>query len=109
MPLRDIYMNDPIFQACTRPAMLLSVPMIPLLSVSGLIFLVGMWANFFGLGMWLLLLEIPAYIGMRITVKYDDAMFNLLWLKLKCRSKNHNRHFYNSAVYSPIELKIRKD
>ncbi len=101
-------MNDPIFQACTRPAMLFSVPMVPLLCVSAVILLVGMWANFLGFGIWLLLLEAPAYIAMRITVKFDDGMFNLLWLKLKCRAKNYNRHFYNSAVYSPIESKVRK-
>ena len=100
-------MPDPIFKACTRPAMLFSVPMMPLLIVVGIIFIIGMWANYFDFGLWLLLLEIPAYIGMRLTVKFDDAMFNLLWLKAKCRLNNRNLHFYQGAVYSPLSLKKR--
>ena len=100
-------MPDPIFKACTRPAMLFSVPMVPLLVVAGVIFLVGMWANYFGLGLWLLLLEIPAYLAMRLTVKFDDAMFTLLWLKAKCRFNNRNIHFYQGAVYSPLPFKKR--
>ena len=100
-------MSDPIFSACTRPAMLFSVPMVPLLVVAGLLFLIAMWANYFDFGLWLLLLEIPAYIAMRLTVKFDDAMFTLLWLKAKCRLKNRNLFFYHGAVYSPLHFKKR--
>ena len=100
-------MSDPIFKACTRPAMLFSVPMVPLLVVMGFIFLIGMWLNYFDFGLWFLLLEIPAYITMRVTVKFDDAMFSLLWLKAKCRLRNRNTHFYQGAVYSPSSFKKR--
>ncbi|MGL4201993.1 MAG: VirB3 family type IV secretion system protein, partial [Enterobacter roggenkampii] len=48
-------MAEPLFKACTRPAMLFSVPMKPFLASSGAIVLVGMWANYLGAGMWGLL------------------------------------------------------
>lgn len=100
-------MSEPIFKACTRPAMMFSVPMTPLLTSSMLIVFIGMWANYFGFGMWLLLLIIPNYLIMRAVTKYDDNMFSLLWLKFKCRRTNTNRHFYKAAVYSPIPFKKR--
>nr|WP_045394974.1 VirB3 family type IV secretion system protein [Vibrio rotiferianus] len=101
-------MSEPIFKACTRPAMLLSVPMIPLLVSCGFIVLISMWVNFFGFGMWGLLLLIPSYAGMRIITKFDDGMFGLLWLKFKCRRTNANRSFYNAAVYCPLPFKKRE-
>lgn len=100
-------MSEPIFKACTRPAMLFSVPMTPLLTASMIIVMVGMWANYFGAGMWLLLLLIPNYLIMRAITKYDDGMFTLLWLKLLCRRSNANQSFYGKAVYSPITFKKR--
>ncbi|HGS4649671.1 TPA: type IV secretion system protein VirB3 [Vibrio cholerae] len=100
-------MSEPIFKACIRPAMLLSVPMTPLLASCALIILLSMWANFFGLGMWGLFLMIPVYIGMRAITKYDDGMFGLLWLKFKCRRTNANRSFYQAAVYCPLPFKKR--
>lgn len=106
-PKGILSMPEPIFKACTRPPMLLSVPMTPFLVSSTLIVFVGMWANYFGLGMWLLFLLIPNYIVMRVVTKYDDNMFSLLWLRFKCRRDNANRSFYRATVYSPIPFKKR--
>ncbi|EOC1853682.1 TPA: type IV secretion system protein VirB3 [Vibrio parahaemolyticus] len=100
-------MSEPIFKACTRPAMLFSVPMTPLIVSSLLIVFVGIWVNYFGYGMWTLLLLPVNYFVMRAVTKYDDNMFTLLWLKFKCRRTNTNRTFYNAAVYSPISFKKR--
>ncbi|WP_150140501.1 type IV secretion system protein VirB3, partial [Candidatus Enterovibrio escicola] len=95
------------FKACTRPVMLLSVPMTPLLASGGLIVLITVWANFFGFGLWGLILLPITYIGMRITTKYDDEMFGLLWLRFKCRRTNTNRFFYKATVYCPLPFKKR--
>ncbi|MUK76573.1 type VI secretion protein [Aliivibrio fischeri] len=101
-------MSEPIFKACTRPAMLFSVPMVPLLCSNGLLILVGMWANYFGLGAWVLALIVPNYLVLRIITKLDDANLGLLWLKFKCRRTQRNRPFYGAVVYSPLPFKKRK-
>ncbi|XPP88560.1 type IV secretion system protein VirB3 (plasmid) [Photobacterium leiognathi subsp. mandapamensis] len=101
-------MAEPIYKALTRPAMIFSVPMIPLMGASILIIFISMWANFFGLGLWGLFLLIPNYIAMRIITKFDDGMFNLLWLKFKFRSQNRNRLFHGATIYNPIAYKKRE-
>jgi len=100
-------MSEPIFKACTRPPMIFSVPMKPLLAASMLIVFVGMWANYLGLGMWLLLLLLPNYFVMRAITAADEQMFSLLWLRRKCRRANKNQSFYHAVVYSPILFKKR--
>nr|AKN39801.1 Inner membrane protein forms channel for type IVsecretion of T-DNA complex, VirB3 [Aliivibrio fischeri] len=101
-------MSEPIFKACTRPAMLFSVPLVPLLSSNALLVLIGMWANFFGFGLWILALIIPNYAALRIITKLDDANLSLLGLKFKCRRTQRNQSFYGAVVYSPLSLKKRK-
>lgn len=102
-------MSEPLFKACTRPAMILSVPMKPLLVSSGLILMLGMWANYFGLGLWGLTLLLPNYIIMRVITRVDDRMFGLLWLRFLCRRYDHTRRFYRGiTVYSPLLFKKRR-
>lgn len=102
-------MAEPIFKACTRTAMVFSVPTKPLIISNGLIIFVVMWANFFfSSGLLPILLVIPNYIILRLVSKIDDAIFSLLWLKIKCRrSSNRNQAFYGATVYSPLEFKKR--
>lgn len=101
-------MSEPLFKACTRPAMILFVPMTPLLVSSGLILMLGMWANYFGAGLWGLLLLLPNYVIMRVISYVDDGMFGLLWLRFLCRRYDHTRRFYGGAtVYSPLPFKRR--
>lgn len=100
-------MSEPIFKACTRPSMLFSVPMMPLMLSNAVILLFGMYAMFFGFGLWLLALVIPNYIALRIITKLDDANLSLYWLKFKCRRTHRNHAFYGKAVYSPLSFKKR--
>ncbi|WP_050799220.1 type IV secretion system protein VirB3 [Vibrio ichthyoenteri] len=102
-------MNEPIFKACTRTAMIAGVPTKPLIVSVGIILLVVVWLNFlFYLPLLSLLILIPHYLVMRFIAKRDDAAFNLLWLKFLCRRKSgRNATFHNAAVYSPIEFKKR--
>lgn len=101
-------MAEPLFKACTRPAMLFSVPMKPFLASSGAIVLVGMWANYLGAGMWGLLLLLPNYLVMRGISHFDDGMFGLLWLRLLCRQRDRTRRVYGGdTVYSPLRFTSR--
>lgn len=101
-------MSEPIFKACTRPAMLFSVPMIPLVLAIGIIIQISVIMSLFELGIWWVFAIIPTYFIMRVITKKDDAQFNLLALKFRCRRTNVNRNFYKAAVYSPITFKRRK-
>ena len=100
-------MSEPIFKACTRPAMLFSVPMVPLLLSNILIFLMGMYAVYFGLGLWLMALVIPNYLALRLITKLDDANLSLYGLRFKCRRTHRNHAFYGKAIYSPLSFKKR--
>ncbi|EGU33958.1 type IV secretion system protein VirB3 [Vibrio scophthalmi] len=102
-------MEQPIFKACTRTAMVASVPTKPLMVSNGLIILAVMWLNFmFQIGLLWLVLVIPNYFFLRYLTKKDDAIFNLLWLKFQCRrSSARNADLHQGAVYSPIEFKKR--
>lgn len=102
-------MAEPIFRACTRPEMIFSVPMIPLMGSSVAVIFVAMWINYFGGGLWWLLILIPNYIAMRIITRYDDGMFNLLYLKMMFWKHQRNKNFHGANVYNPIEYKKRED
>lgn len=100
-------MSESVFKACTRPPLLFSVPMAPLMVVGSIILFVSVWTMLLGGGMWTFGLLLPAYITMRTLTRVDDNMFNQLWLKFKCRARNANQKFYRVAVYSPLAYKKR--
>lgn len=101
-------MSEPLFKACTRPPMIFSVPMAPLLVSSGLIVLISMWANYFGAGLWGLLVLIPNYVTLRVITHFDEGKLGLLWLRILCRRHDRTRRCYGGAtVYSPLPFKSR--
>lgn len=99
--------RDPIVKGCTRPAMLLGVPITPLVVTFGGVALLAVWINLF-----LLLLFLPIYAVMRIVVKNDDQQFHLLGLKAQCRligtNRDRNYKFWGASAYSPIKFEKRK-
>lgn len=103
-------MSEPLFKACTRPAMLASVPVKPLLVASGTILLASLWANYlFDVGLWGLLLLPINYGVMRYITHRDDGMFGLLWLRILCRKHDRTRRVYGGfTVYSPLPFKSRR-
>ncbi|WP_108610806.1 VirB3 family type IV secretion system protein [Aminobacter sp. MSH1] len=99
------YRGDPLFKGCTRPPMLMGVPVMPCIVVCGSLILLTMWTSVF-VG-----LSIPAAVAiMRLTVKEDDQKFRLLGLKLLFRVIHLNRtgRFWKASTYSPLAYTKRK-
>jgi type IV secretion system protein VirB3 len=69
---------DIVFRGCTRPQLVMGVPMIPVLLAFGLVVLLCMWFT----GKLVVLLPI-FYVIMRAMVKIDEHIFDLLALRLR--------------------------
>lgn len=96
--------SDPLFKGCTRPAMVLGVPIMPLGVVCGSLSLLALWFNLLIMGL------VPiAIIVMRQIVAADDQQFRLLWLKIWCRIIKWNRNgaFWRASCFSPLHFKKR--
>ena len=97
--------QDPLFKGCTRPAMFLGVPVVPLFVSVGIVVILSIWIKLL-----LLVVVLPIVLIMRLIVKKDDQQFRLLWLKFWCRVVPHinkNRYFWRASCYSPICFKKR--
>lgn len=96
--------KDPLFKGCTRPAMLLGVPIVPMLLVNAVLFGIALFFNPL-----LMVLNVVAIFLMRVVVKDDDQMFRLLYLRLMCRGRSgRNAHFWKSAAVAPLKFTRRK-
>lgn len=103
---------DPLFKGCTRPAMLVGVPLIPMIVVCIAIFVPGMWILlFFGpIGLVLILGVLPGCIGwMREVTKKDDYRLEQLILRGSLRIRQANSALWGKgiAVYSPVQYRRR--
>lgn len=97
-------MLDPLFKGCTRPAMFLGVPLVPLLIAGVIILLLSLWVTIF-----LIILLLPMILVMRWIVKSDDQQFRLLELKCLFRlvNRNYNDSFWQASTYAPLQFKKR--
>jgi type IV secretion system protein VirB3 len=104
-PMDEFDPRDPLFKGCTRPAMYLGVPLVPLVVVTVVVILISVWTTLF-----VTFTLIPIVIVMRQIAKSDDQQFRLLGLKLLFRGVhyNHNAKFWRASTYSPIAFKKRK-
>jgi type IV secretion system protein VirB3 len=95
--------RDPLFKGCTRPAMFLGVPIVPLFVVVGgigfLSVLTTVLLNF---------ISIPVVLVMRMIVKHDDQKLRIIGLWLLSRIQDRNRGFWKAASYSPTIYKKRR-
>lgn len=104
---------DPLFKGCTRPSMLMGVPMVPLIVVCLLIFLPGMWALLLigpGLGLSVIFGVLPVCVwSMREVTKKDDYRLEQLILRLSLRMRQVNTSLWGRGVaaYSPIQYRRR--
>lgn len=98
--------RDPLFKGCTRPAMLLGVPLVPLMVVMGGLIILSTWTTIL-LG---IVVAPPAFLAMRYIAKDDDQAFRLLALRLRFRvlSPNRNARFWRASTYSPFQFTKRK-
>ena len=97
--------QDTVFKGCTRPAMLMGVPVVPFAVVMGAIILISIWTTIL-----FMLMAVPAIIIMRLIVQHDDQQFRLLGLRILFRviHGNRNARFWKSSAYSPIKFEKRK-
>lgn len=96
--------RDPLFKGCTRPAMWLGVPVVPLVAVAGSVAALAIWSSVLLLG-----LLPPLVLAMRLIVQADEQQFRLLYLKFACRWRNANRRFWGGvSTYSPLTFQRRR-
>lgn len=96
---------DPLFKGCTRPAMFMGVPLVPLMFVCSGELLLAAWFTLF------LLILIPvSVIVMRMIVAHDDQQFRLLGLRFKFRLQytNRNSALWGASSYSPIAYRLKR-
>lgn len=95
--------EDPLFLACTRPAMVMGVPMEAMgvnVIVSGLVFLIG--------GSLLYLLAAPAlHMVFRAICRADHNAFRLLFLYVDTKGRARNSALWGGSSVSPLPLTRR--
>jgi type IV secretion system protein VirB3 len=102
-------LKDPVFKGCTRPAMLWGVPLVPFLMVGGGMLIPAIWALLGSppLGIGLLFLMIPVFVGMRVITRRDDQRLAQYALRLRLVVRQGNRRFWGSHTYVAVRLKRR--
>lgn len=95
--------EDPLFLACTRPAMVMGVPMEAMgvnVIASGVVFLVG--------GSLLYLLAAPAlHLVFRAICKADHNAFRLLMVFVDTKGRSRNGALWGGSSTSPLPLSRR--
>lgn len=93
--------EEPLFLACTRPAMILGVPMEAMalnVMVSAVAFLAG--------GSLLYLLIAPAlHLVFQAVCKTDPNAFRILYLYVETRGRSRNGGLWGGSSRSPLRLR----
>lgn len=96
----ETLIQDPLFLACTRPAMVLGVPMEAMganVILSGMIFLTG--------GSLLYLLAAPAlHLVFRGICRTDHNAFRLLFVYIDTKGRSRNGGLWGGSSTSPLPL-----
>jgi type IV secretion system protein VirB3 len=91
---------DPLFLACTRPAMILGVPMEAMgvnVILSGVVFLAG--------GSLLYLAVAPAlHLVFRAVCRLDHNAFRLLFLFVETKGRSRNSALWGGSTRTPLPL-----
>ncbi|MFC5342878.1 type IV secretion system protein VirB3 (plasmid) [Brevundimonas staleyi] len=101
----DRLREDPLFLACTRPAMVLGVPMEAFgvnVIVSGIIYLAG--------GSLLYLLVAPVFhLIFRAICKADHNAFRVLFVFIDTKGRSRNGGLWGGSSCTPLPLVRRYD
>ncbi|WP_421937324.1 type IV secretion system protein VirB3 [Phenylobacterium sp.] len=96
--------EEPLFLACTRPAMILGVPMEAMalnVIVSAVAFLAG--------GSLLYLLLAPAlHLVFQAVCKTDPNAFRILYLYVETRGRSRNGGLWGGSSRTPLPLRPRR-
>jgi type IV secretion system protein VirB3 len=103
--------RDPIFKGCTRPAMLMGVPTLPMITLTVAFLLAGMWLFYLVSGfvtLFLILIYLPLLMTLKTITKRDDQRLRQLWLRARMRLRMGSiRQSWGAYTYSPIRYKKR--
>jgi type IV secretion system protein VirB3 len=105
-------MGEPIYKGATRPAMLLGIPLVPLVVLFGVALLVVMWGG--ALVSWwvavgVALLLVPALLWMRTVTAKDDQRFRQVFVALKLRLHDRNQRLWQARSYAPTLYRGARD
>ena len=96
----DRLIDEPLFLACTRPAMVMGVPMEAMgvnVILSGVVFLVG--------GSLLYLLAAPAlHLVFRAICKADHNAFRLVFVFVDTKGRSRNGAIWGGSSPTPLPL-----
>ncbi len=101
-------MVDVIFKGATRPAMVMGVPLLPLVVVGLAGVLATVWAlQLWGLWVALVILALCALalVVMRWISKSDDQKLNQMLLRLQSLPARRNSRYWGTQSSSPIAFK----
>ena len=92
--------------------MLVGVPMIPLLIITGTFMLASMWCMYLVsvyVSLFLIIAYVPIVVTMRQITKKDDQRLRQMLLRARMRVRHAaGRKFWSAISYSPIRFKKRK-
>ena len=102
--------RDPVFRGCTRPALFLGAPLVPMLLVTGIAVLLAMlglfvkaWLSAGVVAAWL-----PVFFWMRLMARADDQRLNQMCLRLRLRVRSGaNQRFWGALTFSPLSSRGR--
>ncbi|WP_136417576.1 VirB3 family type IV secretion system protein [Herbaspirillum sp. ST 5-3] len=103
--------RDVIFKGATRPAMMLGVPIVPLILVVGIHLLLGMWAmTLIGVFAMFVILSAGAVnvFFMRQISTQDEQRLNQHVLRLKSIAGRRNSSYWEAHSMSPIDFSKRR-
>lgn len=102
---------DPIFKGATRPAMVLGIPLLPLIicSMSGLV--LSIWALLLIGGIFCILIlgtTFSLLVYMRFICKLDDQKLHQIILQLQSKKAKQNFNYWACKSSSPIHYTVRQ-
>ncbi len=102
---------DPIFKGATRPAMVLGIPLLPLIICCMTGLLLSIWSLLL-LGQLICFLTLACNVTlllyMRIICKHDDQKLHQLMLQLQSKSARRNIDYWGCQSSSPHDYTLRK-
>lgn len=94
-------LRDPVFKGCTRPAMALGVPLVPLVVVGGACLLLAMWGLL--VSPWLafgsVVLAVVLVLLMRQITHHDDQRLSQWLLRVELRLAHRTTRFWGAPSY----------
>jgi type IV secretion system protein VirB3 len=104
--------TEAIYKGATRPAMLLGVPLVPLVLLAGIGMLGVLWGGILVSG-WLALAVVlallPVLLWMRFVTAQDDQRFRLWFVAFKLRLHDRNHRFWRARSYAPTLYRGARD